>query len=428
MNPLLELGGFELTIAVTFLVLIEALFSGSEIAILSCDKTKMKLASDKGSRGAKLALKLSDQQEIVLSTTLLMTSICIILLTTLIEIFFSTRSRGSTEIHSILVASTVVIIFGELIPKAVFRRFSDRLAPRVSFIVNIAYRVFFPITFFLSFVNAKLSKLIGPAELLITGKKRTTRDELKSLLSIGSHDVNISKTEKRMIRRILDFKETAAGEAFIPLVEVDAIPVQTTIRQAVEFFIRNRHSRIPVYQSRIDNIVGILDVRDLLRAKDISLAITPFVKAPHYIAETQRLEDILKEMHSQKSEMVIVVDEHGGAVGIMTTEDIVEEIVGEIQDEYDVDSAWINPLKENSAWVIQARMGIVELNEQLRLDLPEGEYETLSGFLLKQFGRIPDPGDELFFSTPSAELKFVVKSGTQRRIDTVVVEKMTLQP
>ena len=178
---------------------------------------------------------------------------------------------------------------------------------------------------------------------------------------------------------------------------------------------------MPIYSERIDNIIGILEVFDLVRATNLEQSIRPFIKHAQYVAETQNLEDVLVEMHNERTEMITVVDEHGGAMGILTEEDIVEEIVGEISDEYDSEHPTHKVLNENS-WLVQGRMEIQQINESLKLEIPEGDYETISGFLLQQFGRIPETRDELFFDTSAGNLKFTIRHATERHIETVLIE------
>ena len=227
-----------------------------------------------------------------------------------------------------------------------------------------------------------------------------------------------------MIKRIFDFKDTEAKHALIPLVKVEAIEEPSTVRQAIERYQIHRHSRMPVFSGRIDNIIGVLEASDLLSAIDLNQPIRNYITSAHYAAETQGLEDLMLEMRRDDIEMVVVVDEYGGAVGVLTFEDIIEEIVGEISDEYDSESL---PYKElgPTSWLVQARMEVGDLNEKLKLSIPEGEYETLSGFLLQQFGRIPQNQDELFFDTPTGSYKFTIRKATQRHIETVLVERIS---
>jgi CBS domain containing-hemolysin-like protein len=405
------------------LVLIEGFYSGSEIALLSADKLALKEQARQGSRRAKLALELASHPERVFSTPLLLTCLSVIGISTLVAQYFMERDHRHAELLSILFTSPLVVIVGELIPKTLYQRKADRLAPWVAFPIAWTYWAFYPATRVLSSYTTKLSRMVGPIEELLTGKRRTTREDLESLLSYSRRESELKSSEKVMIKRIFDFRESEARHALIPLVRVDAIEDNATIREALERFERHRHSRMPVYQERVDNIIGIHETADLFMATDLDQPIRLYLTNAHYVAETQALRALMEEMHHEDNEMVVVVDEHGGAVGILTFEDIVEEIVGEINDEYDTDSLPYKELSEHS-WLVQARMEVHQLNEQLRVDIPQGEYETLSGFLLQQFGRIPEPRDELFFNTPAGHFKFTIRKATERHIETVLVEKL----
>lgn len=404
------------------LILLEGLFSGAEIALLSADKLTLKKLSNNGDPGATLALEMATHPERVLSTTLLMTSFCVIASSALIVLTFIQSGISHPDLAAVVVTSPLVVLLGELIPKTIYQKSATRLAPWVVYPVYWSFWIFFPITRILSAYTTRLAKIIGPIGELLAGKRKTTREEIRSLLSYTKSETEIKASEKRMIKRIFDFRFTETKHALIPLVKVDAIEASATVQEALESFERHRHSRMPVYSDRIDNIVGVLDIADLLAATDLQQPIRHSITPAHYVPETQFLEDLLLDMRTENTEMVVVVDEYGGAVGILTFEDIIEEIVGEINDEYDYEA---QPFKELSptSWNIQARMEIQQMNEILKFEIPEGNYETLSGFLLQQFGRIPEQGDELFFDTPSGSFKFTIQKATERHIDTVLVQK-----
>ena len=402
------------------LLLIEGFFSGSEIALLSADKLALKKQARTGHRGAKAALDLSAHPERIFSTTLVATSLCVVGISALVSLYFLQHSPHG-ELLAIAITSPLVVLLGELIPKTVYQRRATVLAPWVARPINFTYWVFFPATRLLSIYTSRISRLVGPIEEMLAGKRQTTREELQSLLSYSKRESEIKPSEKRMIKRIFDFKDSEAKHALIPLVRVQAIEDAATVRETLERFEEHRHSRMPVYSERIDNIVGVVETADLLTASDLDQPIRHYISSAHYVAETQALDDLMLEMRDEDIELVVVVDEHGGAVGILTFEDIVEEIVGEIKDEDDSDSALFRELSKRS-WLIQARMEIQELNETLRLELPEGDYETLSGFLLQQFGRIPEQKDELFFNTPAGSLKFTIRKATERHIESVQIE------
>jgi len=419
----MELSGLTLLSLVVPLIGIEGFFSGSEIALLSADRLKLRVLEKKGSVGAQLALKLVEHPELIFSTTVVMTSFCVVLISALFSLYFATTRFSESQIIPIVVTSGIIVLFGELIPKSFYQRHADKIAHHVSYPLFVSFYALYPVSRIISLYTSRLSRLTGPIEQLITGKKRTSRDELKTILSYSKRESEIKTAEKRMIKRILDFKETDAEHALIPLIRVNAIEDVSTVREALEEFQQHRHSRMPVYQGRVDNIVGVVEVTDLLTEGNMTLPIGQFVKGVSFAAESQAVEDVLHEMVRKSQKVTVVVDEYGGAVGIITLEDILEEVVGEIQDEYDPDTSAIKELSVTS-WLIQGSMEIQPLNENLKLEIPEGDYETLSGFLLQQFGRIPEVKDELLFTTPAGDLRFSIRQASEKRIEQVLLEKL----
>ena len=405
------------------LILLEGFFSGSEIALLSADKLTLKKNARDGDVKSALALKIANHPERVLSTTLLITSVCVICISALITLYCMEASFEHAELVATITISPIIVLLGELIPKTIYQRNATRWAPWLAYPVYWTFWIFFPVTRVLAFYTTRLSRLVGPIEELLSGTQKSTRDEIRSLLSYSRKESELKSSEKTMIKRIFDFRYAEAKHALIPLVRVEGISEAATVLEALECFDRHRHSRMPVYSERIDNIVGILEVTDLLPANELEQPIKHSISAAHYVAETQSLEDLMIEMREKHNEMVVIVDEYGGAVGILTLEDIIEEIVGEISDEYDFDAQPYKELSPNH-WTLQARMEIQQINEVLKFDLPEGDYETLSGFLLKQFGRIPGLKDELFFDTPSGFFKFTIQKATQKHIEMVLIQKI----
>ena len=406
------------------LLLIEGFFSGSEIALLTADKLALKQRAKNGEVGAKLALKVTARPERILSTTLLITNVCVVTQSAILALFCITAGFSNPGLAAVFMTTPLVVVIGELIPKTVFQRNANKLAPYVAYPVVWFYWIFLPLTLLLASYTTQLSRILGVIGSLLPGQQKTTREEIRSLLSFPQKDTDIRNNEKQIIKCILDFKDSEARHALIPLVQIEAIEETATVQTALQSFEMHRHSRMPVFSGRIDNIVGVLEISDLLIANDLQSSIRSYLSVAHYVSETQSLRDLLSEMRHEDNEMVIVVDEHGGAVGILTFEDIVEEIVGEINDEFDFETQAFRELQEGK-WSVQARVEIQQLNESLDLELPEGDYETLSGFLLQQFGRIPEPKDELYFDTPSGSYRFVIHKATERHIETVLIQKLT---
>ncbi len=414
---------WHLLVLAPILLLIEGFYSGSEIALLAADKVSLKAKAQKGSKGAALALELAQHPEQILSTTLFITNLCIIALSVLIALYTLARTEFHAELIAVAITSPLVVILGEIVPKTLYQRHANAIAPYVAHTIRWAYWAFYPFTKLLGIYTHRLARAVGPIEELLTGKRKTTREELRALISYGKGESEIKTSEKRMIRKIFDFRDTEAKHALIPLVKVDAIDKDSKLRDAIESFKQHRHSRMPVYSERIDNIVGIIEVSDLLAIHELDQLVEKFMKPAHYAPEAQALEDLLRDLRESGAEMCVVVDEYGGAVGVLTIEDIVEEVVGEISDEFDAESTAFKEISPTS-WLVQARVEIPSLNEQLGLELPEGDYETLGGFLLQQFGRIPEVGDELYFDTPKGTLRITVKKSSQRSIQSVTVEQI----
>lgn len=411
-----------LLITLIFIALaMEGFFSGSEMALISADRLALHKLARAGNKGARLAIKLISRPERILATTLVGTQLCVAFEAIAATLYIYQQWGHQYDWYSVLVLSPVVLIFGEILPKTIFQRYAERFAPKVARSIVIADWAFAPITWILGRYTDWLSKKIRPIEEAITGRPNPThREELRYLLTYGQKELGLKSSERRMIRRILDFSRAEAKNVLIPLVNVDMIEDTLTVGDALQAFTSYGHSRLPVYHERVDNVVGVLHVFDLFSELDMSKPVTKIMQPACYAPETQQLETLLFTLQKRGIQMTIVVDEYGGAIGVLTLEDILEEIVGDIKDEYDHDSSLYRQIQDKE-YLIQSQMEISAFNEIFKATIPRADYETLSGFLLQQFNRIPEEGDELYYG----DLKFVIRKASSRRI--LLVELTLLQ-
>jgi CBS domain containing-hemolysin-like protein len=243
-----------------------------------------------------------------------------------------------------------------------------------------------------------------------------TREELQLLLQAETGPTDMKPHEKTMIRRIFRFADTRVKEVMIPLVNISALEDTTTVAEAIASVRQENYSRYPVFHERIDNITGVVHSFDLLLAPDRGQAIQPFIRPISFFPETKPIDELLLDLQRKQEALAVVVDEYGGAVGIVTVEDILEEVVGEIEDEYDT----AQPLFRRTgpkAFLINARMEIDHINETLRLGLPKGDYETLGGFVLNRLGRVPLTGESFRYR----KMLFEVKKANDRAVNEVLI-------
>lgn len=393
---------------------LEAFFSGSEIALISANPKKIRKSPDVPPSRIKMTLKLLKNRERLLATTLCGTNLSVIINTTLITSLFISFLHENGEIYSILILSPLLLIFGEIIPKTLFQQRANTIALWVSYPVWLASYLFYPLVIFMT----KLTHII----FFLAGAKKSketlfvTREELRLILKMSKKGSDLTTVEVNMINRLFDFSHTTVKEAMIPLIEVSAVEDKYTIEETIAIISKKGYSRLPVYHERIDNIIGVINSFDLLNTAN-EQSIKPFVRTVLYVPEFKPVDELLVEMQKKGNHLAIVVDEYGGTMGIITIEDILEEIVGEIKDEYDVDRRLYLKTGWNK-YLINARMEIDQIHELLHLSLPDGDFETLGGFLLEKFGHIPKPGE----IAKHQNLSFTIVSADERSIGEVRIK------
>jgi len=401
------------------LLLFEAFFAGAEIAIVSANRNRLRAMADEGHRGAGLALDLLARPEWLHGTILtwhnasFVTNVSI---ATLAAIQVAGPRYG--ELLSILVVIPFLVIFGEVMPKSYFQERADVIAPRIAPIVWAARVGAYPAVW-------AVSLLIG----LVTGGKTAreesstfiTRRELEALVEEPSEG-DVHPVERKMIGRIFSFGDLRADDVMVPLVDVSAVDEQGTVEDAIERIEKDGHSRIPVYRENINHIVGVVYARDILalgpEAVGPLLSKPGLVREVYYVPDSKPADDLLADLQREKHKLAIVVDEYGGCVGVVTVEDLVEEIVGEISDEYDVDEVRLFRRVGDRKYMVDARMEIEAVRDELSVPVPDGDYNTLGGFLLERFGRIPKAGEQIVVEG----WIFTIEAATERQIESVRLE------
>lgn len=369
-------------------LVLEAFFSDSEIGIVSADRAKLLHKAEQRSRGTQLALEMLKKPEWLLSTTLVGTNISIVTNTTVTTMLVVSVFGDGWGWLAAAIVAPLSWVFGEIVAKNAFQHHADTITPKVIGLVRFASYIFFPILVVFGFPTRFLARLSGQSE----SNPFTIREEIDSLMQMKSVSGDVDPEEQSMIRRIFEFHDTSVSEVLTPLIDVIGIPDSATCGQAAKVAVQYSHHRLPVYRERVDNVVGILNALDLLGA-DRDDTISQFVSPVRFIPASQNVEELLVTLRMSSQRMAVVVDEYGGIDGIVTIKDLLEEVVGEITDEHDVDESQQMIEKINEKCVrVNARIDIRDLARATPVNLPDGNYETLGGFLIDLAREIPEVG------------------------------------
>jgi len=399
----------EIVILIVFICLaLQFFFAGSEIALVSCDKVKMRTLAEDGSRSAKMVLRAFDEIESFLGTTLIGINLALITSTVILTFYIHNKYGSGGGLYAVLILSPLIVIFGQVVPKSIFQKNRNTLILWVIYPLWVSSKILSPVLFFINAFTKKLLDLIGTKQ-----KTFITREELINVIE-GDKTTPTYDYKERIMKRIFKFSETTVDEIMIPLVQVSALDEERKVSDAVKLIKVTGHSRIPLYRERIDNITGILHSFYLLGASSED-TVKNYSKPPLYVPETKNVDKLFDEMKDGKAGMAVVVDEYGGAVGAITLDDILEEVVGEIEDEYDKGIKLWRKL-ENKSYLINPKIEIEMINDDLGVGIPESDdYETLSGFLLSKLGSIPKVGDKV----EHGSYRFIVTKASSRSVEEV---------
>jgi CBS domain containing-hemolysin-like protein len=366
-------------------------FSAAEMAFIAANRLRLRHLAEEGSATAARYLEAFGHPERILSTAMMGVTISHIVASSITTVVLLPGFGGWAWLVTTAVITPIMLVFGEIIPKAIAREWATSLILKLFRPLRWASAVLVPFVFTANQIVAAVLRVFGGPRP--DTRHFVSREELKALLSMEPGEADVTTQEAEMIDKIFDLGDTTVREIMVPLVEVAMLPDTATPEEAVALIQRRGFSRIPIYRERETNIVGVVGAMDILARGGEATGLLALMRPPVYVPETKRIDDLLREMQRSRNHMAVVVDEYGGSTGVVTLEDILEEIVGEIHDEHDRAPASVERLPDGS-YLVAARTNLEELNEALDWTLPKRDYETVAGLVLATLHRIPRRGEE----------------------------------
>ena len=405
-------------IVLAILILINAFFAATEIAFISINDAKIEKQAKDGNKKAKQIRKMLKEPSKFLATIQIGITLAGFLssafaadafaddlapvLQNLIPLGF-TAWRNISIVLITVVLSYFSLVFGELVPKRLAMKKAEKMAFKTIGIVRAISLIAAPFVKLLTISTNGISKLFGITE---TDEETVTEEEIRMMVDVGEEKGSIEEEEKELINNVFEFNDKLVSEVMIHRMDIYAIDINSDINNILKDLDEYKYSRIPVYEDNIDNIVGMLYIKDLLANvnKKEKAKISKLLREAYFVSETKPINELFKDLQRNKHQIAVVLDEYGGTAGIITMEDIIEELVGNIFDEYDEEEEEYRKIDDNT-FMISGSVSIHDLRKILGVEIPDGEYDTLSGYLIELLGRIPSDDEKPIIETKRVTYK-----------------------
>lgn len=395
------------------LLALSGFFSGSETALLSLDKLRVRYLQQKGYPGADKLANLLDNPDRLLSAILVGNNLVNIAVSVIATGFFVGYFGEQGELLTVLILTPILLIFSEVCPKTYAAQYPEKASFMVLKPIRFVAWILHPVVFVVSSLSRLLTSFFRAKE---AESLSVSEDEIRAIIEVGEESGVVAAEQRRMLHGIFDLSETRVRDVMIPRTEVAGLDVTANFQQVLDVVQHARHSRFPVYSDSLDNIVGVVHSKDVLDfiGRTEQFALADVCRKPYFVPESKRIAVLLQSFRQKREHLAIVVDEYGGIEGIVTLEDVVEEIVGEIHDEYDIEEVDFRQLAPNR-FLVDGAVSVRTVNRRFKLELPEDHVTTLAGYLLRVMGRIPAEGE----SFEEDGIVFRVRTMDDRRIEEV---------
>jgi putative hemolysin len=410
--------GTLMVLALIGLLILSAFFSSSETAFVSLQQIRIRHLEHIGARGIHRVRRLFDRSEETLVTILIGNNLVntgsAALATVLASQFLGAQAGA---LVATIVITLALLIFGEITPKTVAIRHGERMAQLYAPLLELFNLLFKPIAIVMTWIASAVASLAGAS----SRDRALSQDEIRTVIMMGEEAGVLRRAETEILRNVLKLEQTEVSEVMMPRINVTGVQADETIADIAQAIAVKGYTQMPVYETDMDSIIGVVHAKDiLLRAHsgDTSMRARDAMRSALFVPETKTIVSMLNEMRERRTQMAIVIDEYGGTAGIVTLEDLIEEVVGEITSEYGTERRLIRSMNEREA-VVDAAISISDFDEAMNVELPVEDADTLGGFIFEQLGRIPDPGDEFELE----DLQFHILSMSGQRINMVRVTR-----
>lgn len=416
----MEGDGISLVITLIALICLSSYFSATETAFTCFNKIRIKNLANLGDKNAIEVLRLSDDYDNLLSTILIGNNIVNITSASLATIFFTIFFPKSGVTISTIVMTIIVLIFGEITPKSLAKQYPEKFVLATVSILKFFVIILAPLNFILSLWKKMFNKLFKKND-----EPSITEDELKTIIEEVESEGVINKHEGELIRSAIEFDDLNAEDIYVPRIDIVAIEENDSIEEIKETFMESGYSRLPVYSDSVDRIIGVIHEKEFYRLVNNKMtSIREIIKDVLYITPNKKISSLLRDLQQAKSHMAIVVDEYGGTEGLVTLEDIIEELVGDIWDEHDEILDYFKQIDENK-YIVSCNADLEDMIEYLNLefDYEYNDVSTVNGFILKHFDKIPDVGDTIVIDN----IKVTVTKAESKRVNEICLEILDIE-
>jgi CBS domain containing-hemolysin-like protein len=410
---------------IVFCIILIAILSSSEVAFISLSRIRLRHLVEKGNKNAKIAQKIQNEHDRLFSAVILSGNLFTVLATSIgTAIAISLMGEDIGIIIATVVMTILTVIFGELAPKTFAVTHAEKISLAMAKPIELYIKIISPIVWVFNKLSNSIIKLFG-GEVKPT-PQLFTEEEMKSMIDICEEEGTLEKEETEMLHNVFAFGDKKVTEAMVPRTELVAISENALVSDVLALVSEEGYSRYPVMKETIDNITGVLYVKDIVRkmAKEEVPANTPikhFVRDAFYIPESKMVTGLLDDMQKNKFQIAIIVDEHGGTTGLITLEDIMEEIVGALQDEFEaIEAEKEVEILDERTFIVLGSTGLDEINELVNVEIESEEYHTIGGFLFGLFGHLPKAGEQLRYH----ELRFLILEMEGKKIEKIKITRI----